>query len=58
MNALYRPGPLEFIPSYIKRKHGEEPIEYMLPELIELLHTAYKSQDIIQEEKRKLEEDL
>ena len=30
MNALYRPGPLEYIPSYIKRKHGEEPIVYDL----------------------------
>ena len=28
MNALYRPGPLEYIPSFIKRKHGEEEIEY------------------------------
>ncbi|MCK5824134.1 MAG: DNA polymerase III subunit alpha [Ichthyobacteriaceae bacterium] len=28
MNALYRPGPLEYIPSFIKRKHGEEPIVY------------------------------
>ena len=31
MNALYRPGPLEYIPSFIKRKHGIEPIEYDLP---------------------------
>ena len=29
MVALYRPGPLEFIPSYIKRMHGEEPIKYL-----------------------------
>jgi len=58
MNALYRPGPLEFIPSYIKRKHGEEPIEYMLPELIQLLQDKYKSPEIIQEEKAKLETDL
>jgi len=28
MNALYRPGPLEYIPSFIKRKHGEEDITY------------------------------
>ncbi|MEN8138286.1 MAG: DNA polymerase III subunit alpha [Bacteroidota bacterium] len=28
MNALYRPGPLEYIPSFIKRKHGEEEITY------------------------------
>ncbi len=28
MNALYRPGPMDLIPNYIRRKHGEEPIEY------------------------------
>jgi DNA polymerase-3 subunit alpha len=28
MNALYRPGPLEYIPSFIRRKHGEEEITY------------------------------
>ncbi len=33
MIALYRPGPLDFIPSYIKRMHGEEPIEYRHPAL-------------------------
>lgn len=58
MGALYRPWPMEFIPSYIKRKHWEEPIEYMLPELIQILREKYKSDDIISEEKRKLEEDL
>ena len=30
MNALYRPGPLEYIPSFVKRKHGQEPITYDL----------------------------
>ncbi len=58
MGALYRPWPMEFIPSYIRRKHWEEPIEYMLPELIQILREKYKSDDIISEEKRKLEEDL
>ena len=58
MNALYRPWPLEFIPSYIKRKHWEESIEYMLPELIQILNDKYKSVEIIQQEKAKLEEDL
>ncbi len=58
MNALYRPGPLEFIPTYIKRKHWEERIEYMLPELIQILNDQYQSPEIIWEEKRKLEEDL
>ena len=28
MNALYRPGPMEYIPSFINRKHGTEDIEY------------------------------
>lgn len=28
MNALYRPGPMDYIPSFIKRKHGEEEVEY------------------------------
>ena len=28
MNALYRPGPMDFIPSYINRKHGKETVEY------------------------------
>ena len=31
MISLYRPGPLEFIPSYIKRMHGEEPVDYRHP---------------------------
>jgi DNA polymerase-3 subunit alpha len=33
MVALYRPGPLEFIPSYIKRMHGEEPVTFRHPAL-------------------------
>jgi DNA polymerase III subunit alpha len=41
MNALYRPGPIEYIPTYIKRKHGLEPIVYDLPELEEYLHETY-----------------
>ena len=31
MNALYRPGPMDYIPQFIERKHGREPIEYDLP---------------------------
>jgi len=31
MNALYRPGPMEFIPTFINRKHGREPIKYPHP---------------------------
>lgn len=38
MVALYRPGPLEFIPSYIKRMHGEEEVSYLHP----LMETIFK----------------
>tara|TARA_Y100000589_G_scaffold328039_1_gene371279 strand:+ start:113289 stop:117818 length:4530 start_codon:yes stop_codon:yes gene_type:complete len=41
MNALYRPGPLEYIPSFIRRKHGEEEITYDLPEMEEYLQETY-----------------
>jgi DNA polymerase-3 subunit alpha len=41
MNALYRPGPMEYIPSFIKRKHGIEPIQYDLPEMEEYLKDTY-----------------
>jgi DNA polymerase-3 subunit alpha len=41
MNALYRPGPMEYIPSFINRKHGIEKIEYDLPEMEEFLKESY-----------------
>jgi DNA polymerase-3 subunit alpha len=41
MNALYRPGPMEYIPSFIARKHGNEEIEYDLPEMEEYLKETY-----------------
>ncbi|MBT8325751.1 MAG: DNA polymerase III subunit alpha, partial [Winogradskyella sp.] len=41
MNALYRPGPMEYIPSFIRRKHGQEAIEYDLPEMEEYLKETY-----------------
>ena len=41
MNALYRPGPMEYIPSFIRRKHGEEPIEYDVPDNEEYLKETY-----------------
>ena len=41
MNALYRPGPMEYIPSFIARKHGEEKITYDLPEMEEFLKDTY-----------------
>ena len=41
MNALYRPGPLEYIPSFIKRKHGEETIVYDVDDCEEYLKETY-----------------
>ena len=41
MNALYRPGPLEYIPSFVARKHGDEEIKYDLPEMKEYLQETY-----------------
>ncbi len=41
MNALYRPGPLDYIPEFIRRKHGEEEITYDLPEMEEYLKETY-----------------
>jgi len=41
MNALYRPGPLEYIPSFIKRKHGLEAITYDLDDMKEYLKETY-----------------
>ncbi len=41
MNALYRPGPMEYIPSFIARKHGREDIVYDLPAMEEYLKETY-----------------
>ncbi|MDC8002825.1 DNA polymerase III subunit alpha [Aureisphaera galaxeae] len=41
MNALYRPGPMEYIPSFIRRKHGVEEISYDLPAMEEYLKETY-----------------
>ena len=41
MNALYRPGPLEYIPNYIARKHGTEKVVYDLPAMEEFLKDTY-----------------
>jgi DNA polymerase III subunit alpha len=41
MNALYRPGPLAYIPNYINRKHGREPITYDLEGMDEYLKETY-----------------
>lgn len=41
MNALYRPGPLAYIPNYIARKHGREPVTYDLQGMDEFLQETY-----------------
>ncbi len=41
MNALYRPGPIEYIPNFIKRKHGLEPIVFDLADMEEYLGETY-----------------
>ncbi len=41
MNALYRPGPMEYIPDFIARKHGKQKIVYDLPEMEEQLSETY-----------------
>jgi len=56
MNALYRPGPMAYIPDYIERKHGRQQITYDLPEQEELLKdtygiTVYQEQVMLQSQK-------
>ncbi len=41
MNALYRPGPMEYIPDYVARKNGKQQIAYDLPEMEEYLEETY-----------------
>ena len=41
MNALYRPGPMDYIPDFVARKLGEQTIEYDLPEMEEYLQDTY-----------------
>jgi DNA polymerase III subunit alpha len=41
MNALFRPGPMAYIPDYIERKHGRQEIHYDLPEMEEILKDTY-----------------
>ncbi len=56
MNALYRPGPLEYIPEFIERKHGRRPVTYDLPEMEEYLKetqgiTIYQEQVMLLSQK-------
>ncbi len=39
--ALYRPGPMDSIDTFIARKHGAEPVEYLIPELEQILNVTY-----------------
>ncbi|MCB0378089.1 MAG: DNA polymerase III subunit alpha [Bdellovibrionales bacterium] len=41
INALYRPGPMDMIPEYTKRKHGQSKVDYIFPELEEVLKETY-----------------
>ncbi|MBN2636845.1 MAG: DNA polymerase III subunit alpha [Prolixibacteraceae bacterium] len=41
MNALYRPGPMEYIPDYIARKHGRQKVDYDLPMMEKYLSDTY-----------------
>jgi len=41
LNALYRPGPMDLIPSFVARKHGREPVEYPHPMVAEMLSETY-----------------
>ncbi|MDP3253031.1 MAG: DNA polymerase III subunit alpha [Hydrogenophaga sp.] len=41
LNALYRPGPMDLIPSFVNRKHGKEAIEYPHPLVAEMLSETY-----------------
>ncbi len=41
MNALYRPGPMAYIPQYVARKHGKEEVVYDIPDMKEYLEETY-----------------
>ena len=41
MNAHYRPGPMEYIPNFIARKHGQEPVTYEIADMEEYLNDTY-----------------
>ncbi len=41
MNALYRPGPMDYIPQFVARKHGREPITYDIPVMERYLSDTY-----------------
>ena len=57
MNALYRPGPIEYIPNFIARKHGREKIDYDLPVMKEILEETYGI-TVYQEQVMRLSQEL
>jgi DNA polymerase-3 subunit alpha len=57
MNALYRPGPMEFIPEFIERKHGRKAVEYMHPKLEPILNETY-GVIVVQEQVMRIARDL
>lgn len=57
MVALYRPGPMQFIETYINRKYGKEEIDYMYEDLAKELEKKY-DKNTVKEERKKLFEDL
>jgi len=57
MVSLYRPGPMEFIPNYVDRKHEVEAVSYMQLDLESILRRKY-SKEVMEEEKEKLITDL
>src|SRR5205814_7223638 len=57
MVALYRPGPMQFIPDYIERKHGRQKISYIVPELEPLLKNTQGIM-IYQEQLMKLAQEI
>ncbi len=57
MVALYRPGPMEFIPTYIKRKNGQEKMEYLHPKLEPILGKTY-GVGVYQEQMMRIARDL
>lgn len=57
MVSLYRPGPMDLIPSFIKRKHGEERITYIHPRLKPILEVTYGI-GVYQEQMMRIARDL
>jgi DNA polymerase III subunit alpha len=57
MNALYRPGPMEYIPEFIDRKHGRKKVEYLHPKLEPILAETY-GVVVVQEQVMRIARDL